>query len=98
MKARLCALFKGEEEYQILKEQKGKELVGIKYVPMFDFFLKEYGEIAYKVFFFSLSFFSFVLSWANLNRLSLILMSPLNQVLVLYTKPLVSEKTITEFV
>lgn len=51
MKARLSALFKGEEEYQILKEQKGIELVGIKYVPMFDFFVKEYGEIAFKVFY-----------------------------------------------
>jgi isoleucyl-tRNA synthetase len=49
MKARLCALFKAETEYEILKEQKGKDLVGIKYVPMFDYFLKEYGEIAFKI-------------------------------------------------
>lgn len=70
MKARLCALFKGEEEYQILKEQKGKELVGIKYVPMFDFFLKDYGEIAYKVFFFPTLFClfcPFILSRVNLK-------------------------------
>jgi isoleucyl-tRNA synthetase len=49
MKERLCQLFKTEEEYEIVKEQVGRDLVGLKYVPMFDFFVEEYGEKAFKV-------------------------------------------------
>lgn len=49
MKERLCALFKTEEEYEIIKEQSGRELVGIKYVPMFDFFAAEYADRAFMV-------------------------------------------------
>jgi isoleucyl-tRNA synthetase len=36
--ARLSAYYKKEEEYEILKTYKGKELEGIKYEPIFEFF------------------------------------------------------------
>ncbi len=37
--ARLSAYYKKEEEYEILKTYKGSELKGIKYEPIFDFFV-----------------------------------------------------------
>jgi isoleucyl-tRNA synthetase len=49
MKERLCQLFKTEDEYEILKEQAGRDLVGLKYVPMFDYFVEEYADKAFMV-------------------------------------------------
>ena len=38
MEARLCQMFKNETEYEILQKYKGKELEGIRYEPIFDYF------------------------------------------------------------
>lgn len=39
MEARLVALFKSEEEYKVLDKWKGKSLEGMKYKPLFDYFI-----------------------------------------------------------
>jgi isoleucyl-tRNA synthetase len=36
--ARVAAYYKAEEEYEVLKSYKGRELEGLKYEPIFDFF------------------------------------------------------------
>lgn len=38
-KARLSAYYKNENDYEIIWTKKGKELVGLKYEPMFDYFV-----------------------------------------------------------
>ena len=38
--SRLGAYYKNESEYEIVAEYKGKDLVGLKYEPMFDYFVK----------------------------------------------------------
>ena len=45
MEARLCALFKNEDEYEILKKYKGSDLKGKGYKPLFGYFadLKKQG-------------------------------------------------------
>eukprot|EP00754_Rhynchopus_humris_P013889 Rhum_TRINITY_DN14347_c0_g1::Rhum_TRINITY_DN14347_c0_g1_i2::g.79604::m.79604/K01870/IARS, ileS; isoleucyl-tRNA synthetase len=55
-KARLCHIFpkidklKGDAiPFTVLKEYKGKELVGIEYVPLFDYFLRKKADGAFKV-------------------------------------------------
>ncbi len=47
-KSRLSAYFKNEEDYEIIKEIKGTELVGLRYEPLFDFF-KDIDEFVHQV-------------------------------------------------
>ena len=47
-KSRLSAYFKREEDYEIIKEVKGSELVGLRYEPLFDFF-KDFDEHVHQV-------------------------------------------------
>ncbi|XP_063592929.1 isoleucine--tRNA ligase, cytoplasmic-like [Penaeus indicus] len=49
MEARLCQLFKNETEYEVLSKFKGKELEGIRYEPLFDYFKKKEANGAFKV-------------------------------------------------
>ncbi|XP_076061884.1 isoleucyl-tRNA synthetase isoform X2 [Oratosquilla oratoria] len=48
MEARLCQIFKNETEYDILQKYKGKDLEGLKYQPLFDYFgyMKEKGAFS----------------------------------------------------
>jgi len=48
-KARLSAYYKNEEDYKIEKEFKGKELVGLKYEPLLDYFADKEKEGAFKI-------------------------------------------------
>jgi len=47
-KSRLSAYFKNEEDYEIIKEVKGSDLVGLRYEPLFDFF-KDIDEHVHQV-------------------------------------------------
>lgn len=38
MEARLVQLFKNEEDYDVLAKYKGKQLEGIRYTPLFNYF------------------------------------------------------------
>ena len=38
MEARICQLFKSEDDYEILEKFKGKKLEGTDYVPIFNYF------------------------------------------------------------
>ena len=38
LEARLCALYKTEEEYEILERFKGETLRGKRYLPLFPYF------------------------------------------------------------
>ncbi|XP_042229797.1 isoleucine--tRNA ligase, cytoplasmic-like isoform X2 [Homarus americanus] len=49
MEARLCQLFKDETEYDVLKKYKGKDLEGIRYQPLFDYFKQKANDGAFKV-------------------------------------------------
>uniref|UniRef100_A0A1B0D7A9 Isoleucine--tRNA ligase, cytoplasmic n=1 Tax=Phlebotomus papatasi TaxID=29031 RepID=A0A1B0D7A9_PHLPP len=48
MEARLEAVFKTPKSYEILERFPGKKLEGLKYQPLFDYFLK-YKEVAFRV-------------------------------------------------
>lgn len=53
LKDRLSALFKTEDEYTIMSEMMGESLVGIKYEPLFDYYISmkntEPGKGAFRV-------------------------------------------------
>jgi len=49
MEARLCALFKTEDDYEIIKKFKGSTLEGRKYKPLFNYFLKMQKRGAFKI-------------------------------------------------
>lgn len=49
MKSRLCELFKDESEYKILEETVGKELEGLRYEPIFNYFKDQEKKGAFKV-------------------------------------------------
>lgn len=49
MEARLCQLFKNETEYEIVAKYKGKELEGIRYQRLFDYFQHKEADGAFKV-------------------------------------------------
>lgn len=38
MEARLAVLFKSEEDYDILAKFKGRQLKGVRYTPLFNYF------------------------------------------------------------
>jgi len=48
-KERLSAYYRKEEEYELLETFKGKDLVGREYVPLFDYFLDQKKEGAFRV-------------------------------------------------
>lgn len=50
--SRLVQLYKNPKKkkgFEILRKVKGKELVGLRYQPLFDYFKNEYGERAFRV-------------------------------------------------
>eukprot|EP01127_Copromyxa_protea_P005304 TRINITY_DN15250_c0_g1_i1.p1 TRINITY_DN15250_c0_g1~~TRINITY_DN15250_c0_g1_i1.p1 ORF type:complete len:1098 (-),score=287.91 TRINITY_DN15250_c0_g1_i1:42-3311(-) len=51
LQLRLCALYPNpkKQPFTILETMKGKDLVGLKYTPLFDYFKEEFGEVAFKV-------------------------------------------------
>ncbi|XP_066962999.1 isoleucine--tRNA ligase, cytoplasmic isoform X2 [Macrobrachium rosenbergii] len=49
MEARLCQMFKNESEYDVLQKYKGKELEGIHYEPIFDYFKRKEANGAFRV-------------------------------------------------
>jgi len=51
LQLRLCALYPNpkKQNFTILETVKGKDLVGLKYTPLFDYFAQEFSEVAYKV-------------------------------------------------
>lgn len=40
MEMRLVELFKSEQDYDVLAKYKGKELKGIRYTPLFNYFIE----------------------------------------------------------
>jgi isoleucyl-tRNA synthetase len=48
-KTRLSQVFKKEADYEIEKECKGAELEGIKYEPLFPYFVEDKADVAYRV-------------------------------------------------
>lgn len=48
-KARLSALYKNDEDYQILESLKGSDLKGKKYTPIFPYFVEESSDNAFQV-------------------------------------------------
>jgi len=48
-KARLVCLYKKETEYKIQKSVVGADLVGLKYEPLFDYFMELKGETSFRV-------------------------------------------------
>uniref|UniRef100_A0A1B0CA15 Isoleucine--tRNA ligase, cytoplasmic n=2 Tax=Lutzomyia longipalpis TaxID=7200 RepID=A0A1B0CA15_LUTLO len=48
MEARLEAVFKSAKSYEILERFPGKKLAGLRYQPLFDYFLK-YKDVAFRV-------------------------------------------------
>jgi len=49
LEARLCALYKTEEEYEILERFKGETLRGKRYLPLFPYFSQLKGKGAFQV-------------------------------------------------
>eukprot|EP01126_Amoeba_proteus_P063710 TRINITY_DN8808_c0_g1_i2.p1 TRINITY_DN8808_c0_g1~~TRINITY_DN8808_c0_g1_i2.p1 ORF type:complete len:968 (+),score=169.76 TRINITY_DN8808_c0_g1_i2:73-2904(+) len=49
MKDRLCILYPKKPTYTILESYQGRELVGLRYVPLFDYFKENYQERAFKI-------------------------------------------------
>jgi isoleucyl-tRNA synthetase len=47
---RLSSYYKNEEDYEIVARYKGKELEGMSYVPLFDYFAEEAQNGAFKVY------------------------------------------------
>jgi len=48
-KTRISQIFKKEADYVIEKECKGKDLEGLKYEPLFPYFVEDKAEVAYRV-------------------------------------------------
>ncbi|EKX54118.1 hypothetical protein GUITHDRAFT_132515 [Guillardia theta CCMP2712] len=46
---RLVQLYKKESEYKVLKTVKGQELRGLKYEPLFNFFVERKGDVGFRV-------------------------------------------------
>lgn len=49
MEARLCQLFKSEGQYEVLSKFKGRELEGMRYQPLFDYFQHRGSRGAFRV-------------------------------------------------
>ena len=68
LEARLCALYKSEEEYEILERFKGETLRGKKYLPLFPYFsqvlpfpIRQYQFNHFTINFFLLSCFLLII-------------------------------------
>ena len=46
-KARISSYYKSEDSYEILEEYKGKDLAGMRYYPLFDYFANLYDQGAF---------------------------------------------------
>ena len=49
LKARLCALYPKKPNYDVLETYLGKDLVGLTYTPLFDYFVEQFREKAFRV-------------------------------------------------
>ncbi|KAG0675648.1 isoleucine--tRNA ligase [Kluyveromyces marxianus] len=51
MESLIKALYKkpAQEKYKVVEKIKGKDLIGLKYEPLFPYFVKDFGEIAFRV-------------------------------------------------